>query len=48
VAADSYRAFVEPVAWLDAGNREMSAMRKNSSARYLARNRRALARFRPA
>jgi hypothetical protein len=48
VEADSYRAFVEPVAWLDPGNREMSTMRKNSAARYLARNRRSLARFRPA
>ena len=48
IAADSYRAFVEPVVWLDKGNREMSTMRKNSVERYLARNRRGLARFRPA
>lgn len=48
VAADSYRAFVDTVAWLDRNNREMSAMRRNSAARYLARNRRQLAGFRPA
>lgn len=48
VAADSYRAFVDPVAWLDKNNREMSAMRRNSAARYLAGNRRQLAGFRPA
>lgn len=47
VATDSYCAFVDPVAWLDKGNREMSAMRRNSAARYLARNRRELARFHP-
>lgn len=46
-AADSYVAFVEPVSWLDAGNREMRGMRRNSAQRYLARNRAALARFRP-
>lgn len=48
VAADSYRAFVEPVAWLDRGNRDMSFMRTNSVERYLSRNRRALAAFQPA
>jgi hypothetical protein len=48
IAADSYRVFVEPVAWLDERNREMGAMRANSVVRYLARNRRDLARFRPA
>lgn len=48
IAADSYRAFVEPVAWLDDGNREMRAMRKNCAERYLARNRRELARYHPA
>lgn len=48
IAADSYRAFVEPVAWLDDGNREMRAMRKNCVERYLARNRRELARYHPA
>lgn len=47
-AARSYQAFVEPVAWLHKGNREMSLMSANSSARYLACNRRALARFRSA
>lgn len=46
-AADSYRAFVEPVAWLGRGNKEMEVMRRNSAARYLERNRRALAAFRP-
>ena len=46
-AADSYCAFVEPVSWLEPANREMRGMRKNSPARYLARNRRALVRFRP-
>lgn len=48
IAADSYRAFVEPVAWLDDRNREMRAMRKNCAERYLARNRRELARYHPA
>jgi hypothetical protein len=47
-AAESYCAFVEPVTYLDAGNREMRLMRANSVQRYLARNRAALARFRPA
>lgn len=47
-AADSYCAFIEPVNWLDRANREMRVMRRNSTARYLARNRQALARFRPA
>jgi hypothetical protein len=46
-ASDSYRAFIEPVAWLNRANRDMSLMRGNSVARYLARNRRELARFRP-
>ena len=46
-AADSYRAFVEPVAWLDRGNKEMAVMRRNSAPRSLERNRRALAAFRP-
>jgi len=48
VAADSYRAFVEPVAWLDAANRDMQVMRRNSPRRYLERNRRALARMQAA
>lgn len=48
VASESYRAFVEPVAWLTAGNREMRTMRRNAVGRYLADNRRQLARFRPA
>jgi hypothetical protein len=47
-AAESYRAFVESVAWLEGGNRDMSTMRRSSVARYLDRNRRELARFRPA
>ncbi len=48
VAAQSYCAFVEPIAWLDGANREMRHMRTNSVPRALARNRRALATFRPA
>lgn len=47
-AADSYRAFVEPVAWLDRRNKDMRVMRGNSAAGYLSRNERALAAFRPA
>jgi len=47
-AADSYRAFVEPVSWLNAANRDMRVMRENSKKRYLARNVRALASFEPA
>jgi hypothetical protein len=47
-AADSYRAFLGPVTWLDRANREMKIMRANSAARYLAHNRQALARFQPA
>jgi len=47
-AAQSYRAFIEPVSWLDGRNREMRLMRSNSVERYLARNNRALASFRPA
>jgi hypothetical protein len=47
-ASESYRAFVEPVSWLDRDNREMDTMRANTAALTLARNRRALARFRPA
>ncbi len=47
-AADSYVAFVEPVQYLDADNREMRRMRSNSTQRYLARNRAALSRFQPA
>jgi hypothetical protein len=46
-ATDSYRAFVEPVSWLDKRNRDMDVMRSNSQARYLERNKRALAAFRP-
>lgn len=46
-AADSYAAFVEPVTWLDAGNRDMRLMRRASRDRVLARNRAALRRFRP-
>lgn len=44
-AVDSYRAFVEPVHWLEGRNREMSIMRANTAARALARNRRALLAF---
>jgi hypothetical protein len=47
-AAESYRKFVEPATWLDPANREMAAMRANGTARWLAQNRRALARFQPA
>lgn len=47
-AADSYCAFIEPVAWLEPANREMRGMRRSSPGAYLARNRKALARFRPA
>jgi hypothetical protein len=47
IAADSYRAFIEPVAYLDAHNREMRHMRANSVQRYLQRNRAALRRFSP-
>jgi hypothetical protein len=47
-ATDSYCAFVESVSWLSPANREMRLMRRNSAAHYLARNRRELARFRPA
>jgi hypothetical protein len=47
-AADSYRAFVEPVSWLDRRNREMDLMRASNAARYLAENRRALMAFSPA
>ena len=47
IAAESYRAFVEPVAWLNAGNREMRTMRKNAVGRYLAGHRSQLGRFRP-
>jgi len=47
VAAESYKHFVEPAAYLDRPNREMAHMSANSEASWLARNRRALARFRP-
>ncbi|TDR45021.1 hypothetical protein DFR29_105204 [Tahibacter aquaticus] len=47
-AADSYAAFVEPVAWLDAANRDMRHMRRHGAERYLQRNRAALKRFQPA
>jgi hypothetical protein len=46
-AADSYCAFVEPVSWLNRGNRDMRFMRENSIERYLARNKHAFMRFRP-
>lgn len=45
-AADSYAAFVEPVAWLAADNRDMRHMKRNDTARYLRNNRAALQRFR--
>jgi len=48
VASESYRAFVEPVAWLTEGNREMRTMRRNAVGRHLADNRRQLTRFRAA
>ncbi len=44
-AVESYRRFVEPVGWLDAGNREMKHMARNGVRRYLETNRRAFARF---
>jgi len=47
-AAQSYCAFVENVSWLEGGNRDMRIMKSSSAERYLARNRRALAGFRPA
>ena len=47
-AADSYAAFVEPVGWLDAANRDMRHMRRQTAERYLQRNRAALKRFQPA
>lgn len=47
IAAESYKHFVEPAAHLDRPNREMAHMSANSEASWLARNRRALARFRP-
>jgi hypothetical protein len=47
VAAQSYCAFVEPIAWLDGHNRDMRHMRANTVPQALARNRRALARLRP-
>lgn len=46
-AAESYRAFVEPLEHLDKRNRDMSIMESNSIARYLSENRRALRRFNP-
>jgi hypothetical protein len=46
-AVDSYRAFIEPVSWLESANRDMRFMRSNSIERTLARNRAALNRFRP-
>lgn len=46
-AADSYVAFIEPVSYLDANNREMRRMRQNNAQRYLARNHAALNAFRP-
>jgi hypothetical protein len=46
-AADSYRAFVEPVHWLDGANRDMCHMRANNVRRYIEQNRRALAGFSP-
>ena len=47
LAADSYCAFVDGVAYLSSQNREMRLMRSNNIERYLRRNRQALARFRP-
>jgi hypothetical protein len=47
-AADSYAAFVEPVGWLDAANRDMRLMRRAGTQQYLARSRAALQRFRAA
>jgi hypothetical protein len=47
-AVESYRAFVEGVSHLSAANREMRRMAASDIARYLERNRRALAQFRVA
>ncbi len=47
-AIASYAAFVEPLDYLTAANREMRLMRRNAISAYLERNRRALARFKPA
>ncbi len=47
-ASESYRAFVEPVTWLNQENRDMRLMRANSIQHYLGRNRQALKHFQPA
>jgi hypothetical protein len=47
-AVESYRAFVEGVAHLTPANREMRRMAASDVPTYLARNRRALARFKTA
>ena len=47
-ASESYKHFVEPVTHLERANRDMAHMSANSERLWLARNRRALARFRPA
>jgi hypothetical protein len=46
-AVDSYCAFIEPVTYLDARNREMRLMRASTVRGYLERNRTALRRFNP-
>lgn len=44
-ATESYRAYLEPLGYVDRANKEMATMGRSSIARYLATNRRALARF---
>jgi len=44
-ALSSYKAFVEPLSFLTAANRDMSLMSGNSISAYLQRNRQALARL---
>ncbi|MGK7906070.1 MAG: P-aminobenzoate N-oxygenase AurF [Synechococcus sp.] len=44
-AADSYRAYLEPISYAWRSNREMSLMRSNSISRYLALQQRAFAAF---
>jgi hypothetical protein len=45
VACESYKAYLAPLGFVSAANREMRIMASNSVARHLAANRRALARF---
>ncbi len=45
IAADSYRAYVEPLSFIAEKNKAMSIMKSNTVERYLRSNRRALKRF---